>query len=300
MTSNSPGPSAGVIHSLAYQRYQGARRAPWWRVMVIARYALVTQWRQSGVRLALLAALLFAVVAAAAGGVKWGVTSMVEREAQGAGEAIRALLDGDAEAAVWALRMQFIPAVLLMVQCGAPAISADLNAGAFQFHFSRPVTVPQYLVGRLLSATAWVALATFGTLALLCAVRAGVSGRGVETAGVFARALLPTLGRVLALGALSLGVSSLSRRKGIAQAMFVAAVVGPMLVGSILAGTMNKRWLAALDVTGASSTLLEQLVAESGLHGLAAAVPALSLTAWTALPLALAWWRLSSAEVVRG
>ncbi len=75
MSNTTPTPhGAGVIHDLAYRRYEGARRAPGWRVLVIARYALITQWRQRGVRLSLLAALLFAVIAAAAGGVKWGFT----------------------------------------------------------------------------------------------------------------------------------------------------------------------------------------------------------------------------------
>ncbi|MEZ4392703.1 MAG: hypothetical protein R3A48_16560 [Polyangiales bacterium] len=299
-TNDASAPPSGVIHNLAYQRYQGGRRAPWWRVLVIARYALITQWRQRGVRLSLLAALLFAVVAGAAGGGQGGFTSMMEREAMGAGGALRALFEGDAEAAVWALRMQFIPGLLLVLQCGAPAISADLNAGAFQFHFSRPVTVPQYLLGRMLSATAWASLAMVSTLALLCAVRAGVSGRALEMAAVFAKALGPTLGRAAALGALSLGVSSLTRRRGIAQAMFVAMVIGPMLVASILAGTMEKRWLAALDLGGASAMLMGQLLGDGRLQGAAALVPGLSLLAWIALPLALASWRLSTAEVVRG
>lgn len=291
---------AGVIHDLAYRRYEGARRAPGWRVLVIARYALITQWRQRGVRLSLLAALLFAVIAAAAGGVKWGFTSMMEREAQGAGDALRALLSGDGEAAVWAMRMQFLPSLLLVLQCGAPAISADLNAGAFQFHFSRPVTVPQYLAGRMISATLWAAVASVSTLLLLCGVRAGVSGRAVEMAAVFAKALLPTLLRAAALGALSLGVSSLSRRRGIAQAAFLALVMGTMIAGSILAAATDRRWLAAVDLSGSTATLLGQVLGDGRLHGASAMVPGLSAVAWCALPLALAAWRLSRAEVVRG
>jgi hypothetical protein len=36
-----------VVHDLAYRRYEGAAAlAPAWRVLVIARYALMTQWRQ--------------------------------------------------------------------------------------------------------------------------------------------------------------------------------------------------------------------------------------------------------------
>jgi ABC-type transport system involved in multi-copper enzyme maturation permease subunit len=299
MTNTTPTPhGAGVIHDLAYRRYAGARRAPAWRVLVIARYALITQWRQRGVRLSLLAALLFAVIAAAAGGVKWGFTSMMERE--GAGDALRALVSGDGEAAVWAMRMQFLPSLLLVLQCGAPAISADLNAGAFQFHFSRPVTVAQYLAGRMISATLWAAVASVSTLLLLCGVRAGVSGRAVEMAAVFAKALLPTVLRAAALGALSLGVSSLSRQRGIAQAMFLALVIGTMLAGSILAAATERRWLAGLDLSGGTAMLLGQVLGDWRLHGASAMVPGLSTLAWCALPLALAAWRLSHAEVVRG
>lgn len=302
-TPNAQAPlGAGVIHDLAYKRYDGPRRAAATRPLVIARYALATQWRQRGVKLCLLAAMLVAALTAAILGAKWGITSMVTSEmgARAAEDVARALTDGDGDAATWALTAQWIPTMLLVLICGAPAISADLNAGAFQFHFARPVTVPQYLVGRMLSATGWAMLVMLSTLALLCAVRAGVTGRALPMLGVFAKSLLPVLARVLTLAAVSLGASSLTRRKGLAQAMFAALVMGTWMTAGILARATHKPWIAALDVMGATDKLADQLVGAEHFTGLAAAAPTLSAVAWSATFLAIAAWRLSRAEVVRG
>lgn len=292
----------GVIHDLAYKRYDGLRRAPAWRPVVIARYALATQWRQRGVKLCLLAAMLVGALAAAILGAKWGITSMMSSElgARGADDLARALAEGDGDAAVWALSAQWVPTMLLTLICGAPAISADLNAGAFQFHFSRPVTVGQYLVGRMLSATGWAALAMLSTLALLCAVRAGVTGRALPMLAVFLKSLLPVAARVLTLAAVSLGVSSLTRRKGLAQAMFAATILGTWMTAKILAVSVEKPWISALDVMGATDKLAAQLVGAARYAGLAAAAPSLAALAWSGVFLAIAAWRLSRAEVVRG
>jgi len=292
----------GVIHDLAYRRYDGPRRAPATRPLVIARYALATQWRQRGVKLCLLAAMLVAALTAAILGAKWGLTSMVGAElgARGGGDIARALAEGDGDAATWALSAQFVPTLLLVLICGAPAISADLNAGAFQFHFSRPVTVPQYLLGRMLSATGWALLVMLSTLALLCAVRAGVTGRALPMLWVFAKGLLPVLARVVTLAAVSLGASSLTRRKGLAQAMFAALVMGTWMTAGILARATRKPWIGAVDIMGATDKLAEQLVGGERYAGLSAAAPALAALAWSALFLAIAARRLSRAEVVRG
>lgn len=292
---------AGVIHDLAYRRYDGPRRPPAWRPLVIARYALATQWRQRGVKLCLLAALLVGAITAAVLGAKWGFTSTLASEAGASGDRLaRALGDGDGDAITWTLGAQWVPSFLLVLICGAPAISADLNAGAFQFHFSRPVTVPQYLAGRMLSATGWALLALLSTLGVLCAVRAGITGRPLPMAWVFAKGLAPVLARAVTLAAVALGCSALTRRKGLAQAMFAALVMGTWMTAGILSRALNKPWLAAADVMGGASWMAGQLTGDARLGGLGAVAPSLSALAWSGVFLGVAAWRLSRAEVVRG
>jgi hypothetical protein len=55
-----------------------------------------------------------------------------------------------------------------------------------------------------------------------------------------------------------------------------------------------------MDLSGGTAMLLGQVLGDGRLHGASAMVPGLSTLAWCALPLALAAWRLSHAEVVRG
>lgn len=291
---------AGVIHDLAYRRYEGPRRAPAQRPLVIARYALVTQWRQRGVKLSLLAALLVGAIAAAVLGAKWALSSMVAAEGGAEVQLARALAAGDGDAITGALAAQWVPAFLLVLICGAPAISADLNAGAFQFHFSRPVTVSQYLLGRVLAATGWALLGLVATLGTLCAVRAGITGRVLPMAWVFAKGLGAVGARALTLAAVALGCSALTRRKGLAQAMFAALVMGTWMTAGILSRALRKPWVSAVDVMGGAAGLGAQLGGDSSLGGFAAAAPTLSALGWSGAFLALAAWRLARAEVVRG
>jgi ABC-2 family transporter protein len=295
-----PTQAAGVIHDLAYRRYEGARLGPSTRFAVIARYAVRAQWRLRAVKIFLVGALLTGAMGAVGLGFRLGFS----RIAHSAGAGLEGLDRGAESVAVtYALASQYLPSLLLVLVCGAPAVAADLNAGAFQFHFARPVGAVQYLAGRMVGAVAWAALFGYATVGAYCVERLAFVadvGTSVKLAAVGA---LGVTARLLALGSVALGCSSLTRRKGLAQAMFLAVVLGSGVLAAIGAGNSPYPWLATLSVMDSGAALCAQLLgSEDAVRatGLASAAPALALVAWIVGPLAVAWWRVARAEVVRG
>jgi ABC-2 type transport system permease protein len=289
----------GKIHDLAYQRYTGRRLGDATRFLVIARYALRMQWRQPMVKLFMLGALLSGAIGAAVVGFTWASSMVLSRV--GASAALTDDLLGDAKLAVtWALNAQVFPTFLLILACGAPSISLDLNAGAFQFHFARPVDVTQYLLGRIVSAVTWAAMFSFGTLGLFCVIRLGMFSNFQSVAKLFATGCVGVALRMLTLGSIAIACSSLTRRKGLAQALFVGVVLGTSLVLSIVSQSTRREWLSTVAPFSTTGTICDQLLGVSTLHGVAAFAPSVAAGLWIAASIALARWRVSRAEVVRG
>lgn len=292
-------PRAGQVYDLAYRRYEGARLGPATRFLVIARYAVRMQWRQRAVKLFMLGALMCAGMGAILVGVSW-VPSMALREAGDASPAGALQREGAARAVTWALNAQWVPVFLLVLVCGAPAVSNDLRAGAFQFHFARPVSAGHYLAGRMLSANLWAAVFLYATVGIFCIERLFVAPDVVPALKLMAIGVVAASARLATLGAVALGCSSLTRRAGLAQAMFAALVFGTGMFANIVAHESERPWIAALSVMGASKALAEQLLGEVTLRGSAAAAPAVASLVWAVGALALARWRLGSVEVVKG
>jgi ABC-2 type transport system permease protein len=295
-----PTQPAGVIHDLAYRRYEGARLGPATRFAVIARYAVRAQWRLRAVKLFLLGALLAGAMGAVALGFRLGFSHIV----RGAGGGLQEFDRGAETVAVtYALAAQYLPSLLLVLVCGAPSIAADLNAGAFQFHFARPVGTGQYLAGRMLGAVAWPALFSYATVGAYCVERLAFVEGVAASVKLLAVGALGVTARLAALGAVALGCSSLTRRAGLAQAMFLSVVLGSGVVAAIVEHNTRMPWVATLSVMDSGAAVCAQLLgADEALRatGLATAAPSLALLAWIAGPLAVAWLRVRSAEVVRG
>lgn len=297
-------PATGALYDLAYQRYNGTRRGPAWRIAVIARYGLLLQLRTKGTKFGLLLGALSLVVVAMVAGSKWSLPMLLNQG--GGGRAMEtdlgaAMLAGlDRDVALYPLTAQWVTTFLLVLLGGAPSLAADLNAGAFQFHFARPVTREHYLVGRFLGAIGWAAVAQLATLAVLVGERLVFQGSPAAVLKMGLAGLLGALTRLLVLGAVALGVSSLTRRKGLAQAFFAAMVFGSAMFAAMLRASTDQHGYWAASVMGAPTLLAEQLVGETVLHGPWAFAPAAGVAGWTVLGLGVALWRLRGAEVVRG
>ncbi len=298
-----PAPPSGAVYSLAYNRYAGARRSPAFAPLVIARYALVTQLRQRGVKIVLLLGLMALALTAAVMGFKWAIPTVLASSGGAAieGDRLAAMLRaGEAEVASVGLLVQFIPTFLLLLWCGAGAISADLTAGAFQFHFARPVSPAGYLAGRMLSSSGWAFALSALTVGVLALERLAFQSTPLGVARAGALALAAVALQVVVLAAVALGLSSLTRRKGLAQAMFAAVVLATYAVCSIVSRATDVEWINTLDPRGCVLALVEQWNGSLHLAGARAAVPAAAWAGWTGLSLGLATWQLSRAEVNRG
>lgn len=303
MQQNPGAPPSGALYDLAYKRYNGIRRSPSSRVLVIARYALAAQWRRRGVKVVLMLSLLALAIGAAGYGVAWWGASQVFGQGGGgmlAGRLGEQMAEFDRAIGLNALKIQWVGTVLLVMMTGAPSIASDLRAGAFQFHFARPVTVGHYLVGRFLGAIGWASLPLVAMLAMLTAERLALGGDPARVAAAALAGLAGVVLRLVCLGSVALGVSSLTRRASLGQAFFVATVMASAIVGKGLSEANDNKAFTALSVTGSSSVVTEVILGISGLHGAAQFVPFAGIAVWSLLGLAVAWWRLNNAEVVKG
>ena len=124
------------------------------------------------------------------------------------------------------------------------------------------------------------------------------AGRGIGRAT--ALALAAVTAQVTVLASLALGLSSLTRRKGLAQAMFAAVVFATYAVSGIVSEATDVAWVGTLDPYGCVVAVVNQYNGTLHLAGARAAIPAAACVAWTGLSLGLAMWQLSRAEVNRG
>ncbi len=300
----APKSPAGAVYSLAYTRYAGRRRSPAFAPLVIARYALLAQLRQRGVKVALLLGVLLLTVCAAGLGFSWSIPSMIAGSGFGRGPDAAQLAamvrEGEADVVTWTLRAQLLPTFLLVLWCGAGAISADLMAGAFQFHFSRPVSPGRYLAGRLLSSSGWALALSVGTLTVLSIERLAFGSTPLGAARAFGLGAVAVLLSLSSLSAAALAVSSITRRKGLAQALFAAVALAGWVLSRSLSVALREPWLKSIDLLSCADGVVAQIAGTSRLTGAYAAAPALAWLAWTGGSLALATWQLSRAEVNRG
>jgi hypothetical protein len=303
-SDDAPQTPAGVVHSLAYTRYAGPRRPPAFAPLVIARYALMAQLRQRGVKVALLLGVISLAVCAAGLGFKWSIPTMAASAGFGglgdAAHLAAIVREGEADVLVWTLRAQVLPTFLLVLWCGAGAVSADLMAGAFQFHFSRPVSPGGYLAGRVASASGWALCLSATTLLVFSVERLAFGSTPLAAARALGLGAVAVLLELSSLAAVALGVSSLTRRKGLAQAMFAAIAFAGWVLSHSLGALLDKPWVKTLDLISCVDGVVAQLNHDSPLRGGATAIPALAWLGWTAGSLALAAWQLSRAEVNRG
>lgn len=278
----------GTIYDLAYKRYEGGRTSTAYRWTVIARAAMQMQMRQWWVKALMVLALPL---------LSFWVLLLASSEVLGA---VQGNAHSDVAVGSYGISAQGITTFLLLLVTGAPAIAADLNAGAFQFYFARPVSPGQYLAGRVAGSAAWSLLLALGSLAVLALVRVALGGAVTAVALVLFKAVGPLILRVLAVTSVALGVSSVTRRRGLAQAMYAGVVIASALLTRTLAYAKDAPWIRWLDVTGGSDALGEQALGSLHVHGWRAALPAGSTAVWIMGFLALAVWRLQRAEVVRG
>jgi ABC-type transport system involved in multi-copper enzyme maturation permease subunit len=291
---------AGAIADRGYTPYTGAHTPPRQRGRVVARHALQRTARQPWVIVTLTLALfpLLGVM-----GFMW----LKGRVVGTAGLEATPLGRGSIDLLVYQFGTHWstlLLAFFMALFAGGGAVADDARAGAFQFYFARPLTLDQYLWGKLVAVLTLVALVTLGSPALLALFRSsqvGSAGELVHTLPVLAAALALGAIEALALAAPAVALSSLARGRGVAQAGFAALFLLPWISGGILAGLTRSAWPTVLSLPEHVEVLGRALFGvplEPDERALPTWVSALVVAALNAGSVALARRRLESVEVI--
>jgi ABC-type transport system involved in multi-copper enzyme maturation permease subunit len=297
--ATAPG-KAGAIADRGYTPYTGAHTPPRQRGRVVARRALKQTARQPWV-IVTLTLTLFPLLGVM--GWMWLKGRMVGT----AGLEGTPLGRGSLDLLIYEFATHWstlLLAFFMALFAGGGAIADDARAGAFQFYFARPLTRDQYLWGKLVAVVTLVALVSLVSPLLLALFRlslTGSAGELVHKLPVLAAALALGAIEALALAAPAVALSSLTRRRGVAQAGFAGLFLLPWIAGGILAGLTRSAWPTVLSLPAHFDGLGRALFGvplEPGERALPAWVSALVVATLIAGAVALARRRLDSVEVI--
>ncbi len=187
-----------------------------------------------------------------------------------------------------------------------PAIADDLKGGGLHFHFSRPVTTSDYVLGKLLPTiiAVWV-------MALIPALVLGLLRTMLSPSGESLWKPLEVLGRGLLLSGLAaifmavpaVAMSAVTKRKGVARLLWAALfLLGGAASGVAVGVTKNLQW-AVISISEAVKAVGYGIFSlpwpPRGHHGLSQGSGStwiwglVSASIYMLLGLALVTWRVS-------
>jgi len=201
-------------------------------------------------------------------------------------------------------------AILLAALTGAPLIAEDRRSGSLPLYFSRPITHLDYVAGKMLTVGWFLSLLLILPPVLLYLLELGFSseeGVAVAQFPVLLRSLVPSVALVVVLSAMSLGVSSLTKKSSHAVLLFFGLCIGAGIASEILVREVfeNPSFYAVSPFRSVRRIAIEmlpiprQLDREVGVLGempFSAAWTGLAL--WTGGSLALLALRIRRVEVV--
>ncbi|HEX3477226.1 MAG TPA: hypothetical protein VHT91_19525 [Kofleriaceae bacterium] len=289
--------STGQIHDLGYKRYAGSRRSVATRWRVIMRHQIAMAWKtwwrfKAWLILAVLAtgitiALLYAFS-----------TSVFRIFAGLAGERPQFVAVLLPLSLFWYCNIAFFASLFVAV----PAVAGDLQSGAFTFYFARSLRPRDYVIGKLAGIAAMLSLIILAGPLALAIARLGLSDNLDQVI-----ALLPTLPRALAIGALGtliytavpLGFSAVVARRGHAIALWVGYyVVFGAMVNAL--GRASSPLVASLDLAESLRTVALELydLHMAGRRDLDIPVSAavISILGQAAIAIGLVVWRVRRAQ----
>ena len=221
-----------AVRDLGYRAYEGERlpasnnnkvllrhglRRAWGSWLV--KIAAFTCWVPPLIAMALVAFMVFMVPQAAQPGQ--------ELPQLPAAEIVRDLF--------WWQMWLLVPLVTL--GAGAAAIAEDLQFKAFQFYFSKPVTPPQYLVGRISAVAFWVFMMTFPGAFLTIILLVGTAEADLR---------LEFMAAVTAAG--SVGLSSLSKSRALTMSAWIILLLVPHALGEIVNAVSDWPYILLISI----------------------------------------------------
>lgn len=257
------GDAAGAVYALGYERYQGPRRDRSTRFWIISRTVIRQAWKSTwGVKLPLVLASMVVVGGAVAMWLlRHELVDMVRQVAGGAPPVpalpmmagmfniVDALLSalgmgaldsefvhrvresapgasplpGPEAALYMSVGLFSFLAFVLTTTVGCRAIADDLRMGSFQFYFSRPLRVSDYVTGKLVGVLVVIGMPMLGGPVLLALVRLLFAKGAADAwahADVLPRAVAVGLVGTLAYGIVGLALGALVGRRVWAQGGF--------------------------------------------------------------------------------
>jgi hypothetical protein len=283
-----------AIRDLGYRAYEGERLPASNNSKVLLRHGLRRAWGSWLVKIAAFTGWIPPIVACAIVGIMFWITQQAPPGAEvpemPAAEAVRDLFSWQ----IWLF------VTMVTIGAGAAAIAEDLQFRAFQFYFSKPVTPPQYLLGRIGAVAFWVFMMTFPGALLLVLVLVGTAPEELrlERTGL----LLPTIfysaiiAVVTACG--SVGLSSLSKSRALTMSAWIILFLVPHALGAIVNAVSGWPYILLLslpELLNIVGDALFKIEPETTLRWYHAA-PVLALVAAGGTALALT--RIRNAEVI--
>jgi ABC-type transport system involved in multi-copper enzyme maturation permease subunit len=253
--------SRAVIRDLGYQAYDGPRKLGN-RVWVITAVGLKAAWKSRWSKVL----GVFSLIAAAGFGVAIYLTLKVQDITGKMGvpmpKMIHKLLVADHYVGDAINLCGSFFGFFIAVLVAGPALADDLKGGGLNFHFTRPVTHRDYVIGKILPTTLAIA-----ALALIPALMLGLMRLALSPQWEPLSTPLLTLSKGLlfsAVAAVSLSVpavalSSLTVRRGIARTLWALLYWIPPAVGGALMGITKDRKYLVISLNGGLESIKDRL-----------------------------------------
>lgn len=294
--------AADAVYELRYERYQGPRRERGTRFWIIARTLVRQAWKSTwGVKLPLALAAMVVVGASVAMWVLRHEVVEMARQAAGA-RGVPIPVPGVEAALYMSVAVFAFLAFVLTTVVGCRAIADDLRLGSFQFYFSRPLRVLDYVTGKLTGVAIVIGLPMLAGPVLLALVRLLLAKSPADAwahVDVIPRAMAVGVVGTVSYAVVGMAIGALARRAAWAQAGFAIYYVVIATLIETAAHKTGQPWLALLSID-ANLTSVGVALFDSPLPPETTLPPALAAAAaTTALVAAGFWviaWRVRGAE----
>jgi hypothetical protein len=237
-----------AIRDLGYRPYEGERLPASNNTKVLLRHGLSRAWGSWLLKIAAFTAWVPAIVAMVYLGVMTWILQQQLAQMPAGGEIPPPPGAEFVKGLFWWQFWFFLS--LVGIGAGASAIAEDIKFKAFAFYFAKPVTPPQYLVGRIVAVGSWCFLLTLVPALLVVAMLTGISPEEmrVEQAGLAIPALLYSLLLSIVVSTASIGVSALSDSRALTMSAWLVLLFIPQVLAAIVNAIADWPWLYLISI----------------------------------------------------
>ena len=289
-----------TIRDLGYRPYDGVRLPPSHNTLVLLRHGIGRAWASWLVKIAVFLSWIPVLIV---GLYYWYKVSEAAFMAQNAPAGAPIPVVEPATFARDLLNWQlWLFLTMITVGAGAGAIARDLTFRAFQFYFAKPVTIAQYLFGRIGAVGVWsFLLLLVPSLILNCAfLLLAQEGQHLERAGLLLPATLFSVLIALVFSTTSVAISSLSKSRALTISTWLLVLFVPHVIGTIVDAIAHWPWILLLSIPAQLGSIGDALfrITHEGESHLEWYYCAPFLAAITLGSVWLSYQRIRSAEVI--